>query len=590
MLLAGLILLAACANLGSLFAARAADRGREVALRLALGASRSRILRQLLTEAVIISLMGGALGLAGSIALLRGLSGWQPLPRFPIHVPVHADETSLPRGARAGAAERDPFRPCSGPPGAEDRSLSGHQSRSDRHGRRRFALRDLLLVVQVVDLRAAGHFLDGRCPRNGALAARQCRFRSANAMLANLQLDMAGYRDDAVPAMQKTHPRCHGDDSRRHVRGLVQPPPARPGLVAISRIYRRNHRPAAEECRFRPFSYEISPRIFPRRGHTLLAGREIDWHDDPNRRRVAVVNREFARKMFGSETAPWAAISSSETARASRWWASPKTANIRTSPKSQQPAVFLPLLQSPSSSFWTILRSERDPRELRRRSGRSSASSIRSLPSFILTWEQDLQGALSSRRAWRRFARCHGRSRGAPRRHRHLRHGCILGEQRLKEFGIRMALGARSRQVLKAGLGRAVKLLAFGSAAGIILGVLSTKVLAFIVYQATPRDPIVLGGVMLAMVLLGGLAARSPPAARSRSTPPGFCGRNDAMRIEHWLYSIPLRLRSLLRRTRVEQELDEELQFHLEHKIEEYRARGLSPEDARQPPSATWTG
>ena len=91
MLLAGLILLAACANLGSLFAARAADRSKEVALRLALGSSRARILRQFLTQALMISLLGGTVGLAGSLTLLPSLSAWQPLPDFPINVPVNPD-------------------------------------------------------------------------------------------------------------------------------------------------------------------------------------------------------------------------------------------------------------------------------------------------------------------------------------------------------------------------------------------------------------------------------------------------------------------------------------------------------------------
>jgi ABC-type antimicrobial peptide transport system permease subunit len=73
-----------------------------------------------------------------------------------------------------------------------------------------------------------------------------------------------------------------------------------------------------------------------------------------------------------------------------------------------------------------------------------------------------------------------------------------------------VALGANRRKVLRAALGPAFRLLAIGSIAGMILGLLATRVLSFIVYQATPKDPVVLGGVVLSMLLLGLFAAWIP--------------------------------------------------------------------------------
>jgi ABC-type antimicrobial peptide transport system permease subunit len=66
--------------------------------------------------------------------------------------------------------------------------------------------------------------------------------------------------------------------------------------------------------------------------------------------------------------------------------------------------------------------------------------------------------------------------------------------KRLRELGIRVALGAQRKQVVEAALGRAFRLLALGSAAGLIFGILVSRVLAYIVYEATPRDPVVLAG------------------------------------------------------------------------------------------------
>jgi ABC-type antimicrobial peptide transport system permease subunit len=98
--------------------------------------------------------------------------------------------------------------------------------------------------------------------------------------------------------------------------------------------------------------------------------------------------------------------------------------------------------------------------------------------------------------------------------------------KRLREFGIRIALGANQRKVLGAALGRAFRLLAIGSAAGIILGVLATRVLSSIVYQATPKDPIILCGVVLTMLCVG-LVAAWLPARRALGVDPMILLREE---------------------------------------------------------------
>jgi len=91
--------------------------------------------------------------------------------------------------------------------------------------------------------------------------------------------------------------------------------------------------------------------------------------------------------------------------------------------------------------------------------------------------------------------------------------------KRLRELGIRVALGAQRKEVLRAALGPAFVLLLSGSVAGLVLGIAATKVLSLIVYQATPRDPLVLAGVAAAMLVLG-LAATWIPARRALSADP----------------------------------------------------------------------
>jgi predicted permease len=521
MLLAGLTLLAACANLGSLFAARAADRSREVALRLALGAGRIRILRQLFTEAVLISLVGGAAGLLGSVVLLRLLSVWQPFSEFPINLPVAPDANvyavalllALASGFLFGAApvrqvlRTDPYQIVkSGSTGGVGRRITAR----DLLITAQIAICAVLVTSSMVAVRGLARSMHGNFG-----------FEPRGVMLAQTDLHMAGYRDDAVPAMQKRM-----IDAMETIPGVKsvalvgQYPPLYHAWSTSTVFTGKTTDLRPSNAAARSIMYNISPEYFDAARTALFAGRTFTWHDDKNSPRVAVVNREFASRVFGSGTGAMGEYYKMRDGTRIQVVGIVEdgkyTANIA---EDAQPAMFLPILQSPSDQTWMVVRSSNDPGQVAAAIKNELRDLDSGLPPFIETWNEAMNGALFGSRLATVSLGILG-VMGAM-----LSITGIFGmaaysvSKRKRELGVRMALGAQRKEVLQAALGRAFKLLAFGSATGLLLGILASRVLAVIVYQATPRDPVVLGGVVLAMLLLG-LVATWIPARRALSLDP----------------------------------------------------------------------
>jgi predicted permease len=519
MLLAALILLAACANLGSLFAARAADRSKEVALRLALGARRLRILRQLFTEAVLISLLGGAVGLWGSVVALRGLSVWQPFPRFPLHVVLNPDANvygvalllTIASGFLFGAV---PVRQV-----LHTNPYEIVKSGTITKVGRRITVRDALIVAQIAI--CAVLVTSSMVAVRGLIRSLHANFGfdPGNVMLMEAELNMAGYAGDAVPAMQKRMIDAMQTIPGVKVVGVVDDPPLSSGAgrTLVFSDQTTDLRPGNAAAA--PFRYIISPEYFDAASTPLQEGRAFTWHDDKNAPRVAVVNRVFARKLFGSEGSAIGGYFKRRDGTRVQIVGVVEDGKYHDLTEDPTPAMFLPMLQSPSSDTWLVVRSNRDPRQLAPAMRNKLHDLDAGLPVVTLTWNQAMNvvkfpprmatislGLLGGMGAMLSITGIFGMS-------------AYSVSKRLRELGIRMALGAQRKEVLGAALGRAIQLLAFGSLAGLLLGILASRVLASIVYQATPRDPVVLAGVVLAMALLG-LLATWIPAQRALSLDP----------------------------------------------------------------------
>jgi predicted permease len=519
MLLAFLVLLAACTNLASLFAARTADRSRELAIRLAIGSSRWHVLRQLLAEAVLISALGGALGTIFSKALLDALTRWQPFPEFPIHVTVTPDPRvyfvalllSIGSGMVWGLV---PMRQVWA-------TNSAQVMKSGAAGTivsRRFTFRDLLLGIQIAlcTLLVTCSFVALRGLQRSLHAP--LGFQPQGVVLVETDLHMGGHFGAESVQIRKRMleeiARIPGVTSV----GIIDATPLGTGgsSTAIYRIGTTDFR--ISNSAFGAKYFSISPRYLQAAGTRLLNGRDFTWHDDAKAPKVAIVNETFVRRMFGNasplglqfemgDNIPREIVGVVEDG---------KYDSLTETPWA---AVFFPLEQNPNSYTSLIIRSPLPSGEIVPELRSALAQIDPNLPFVFHTWPDALAFVLFPARVATASLGVMGLLAAM------LAVTGVFGmamysvSKRIKEFGIRVALGAQPVQLMRSALGRPLLLLLSGSAAGLLLGSLATQLLAQIVYQATPRDPLVFAGVMATMALLGFVATWIPAQRALRVHP-----------------------------------------------------------------------
>jgi predicted permease len=525
--LALLVLLAACANLASLFAARAADRSRELALRVALGASRWRLVRQLLTEAMVLSMIGGAAGMAAAGLLLGALNRWG-LPGYgmdsaysdlTLHVDVRvylaAIILTLGSGLLFGMIPaRDVWQ--SSPLQA---MKSGPVEVTPR---RRLGLRDLLLGAQIVicTLLVIASLVAVRGMVR--LLHAPLGFQPEGAMVADIDLsEVAGN----VP-LEKTKAMI---DALRRIPGVtaagtLSRVPFTGGIRGIPVFPPGTKELTLNNSVLSPYGFTISPGYLETARTRLLRGRDVSWRDTTKTPYVALVNETFARTMWGDTPAIGQRFIFLDHLREVVGVAEDGKYHAITDPP--QPVVYLPLPQNEQANTIFIARSDRAQNEI-------AAAIERSLNGFepnaqitMQSWPDVMKGALSPARAAAATVGVMGLLAAMVAVTGIFGMATYNVSRRMKELGIRVALGARTKHVLSAAVGRPITLLGIGSLVGLLSGVLANRLLEQIVYQANPRDPVVVVGAVLTMALLG-VAASAVPALRALAIDPSKLMREE---------------------------------------------------------------
>ena len=520
----GLVLLIACANLANLLLARASVREREIAVRLALGASRWRLVRQLLVESLLLATGAAVLGAGLAQVLSRGLVAFMSTSDSPLFVGLGLDWRVLGFTAALAMITCLLFGLA---PAMRATRMSPAQAirtggRSMTGGRERFSLRRTLVATQVALslVLLVGALLFVRSLRN--LLTTEAGFNAEGVLTVGIDFGKAQIPKERRPAVyRELHDRLA----------------ARPGVLSAAQVlftpvsgsgWNNDIGPdgaTAAASGKDSFFNRAGPGYFRTMGTQLLAGREFDERDTLSSPKVAIVNQVFARKYFGGKNPVGRTFRmEAEAGKPEPLYqvvglvANTKYYELR---EEFRPIGFLPASQDddpgPGATF--VLRVHGSPSEMIR-SVKNAVAEVS--PVMVLefrSFSTQIQDSLLRERLMATLSGGFGILAGLLATLGLYGVIAYMVARRRSEIGVRMALGADRGRVIRLVLREAMLLLGVGMAAGVALALWAGRAASALLFGLQPYDPI---SMAAAIALLTGvaLAASYGPARRAAALEP----------------------------------------------------------------------
>ena len=533
MIVVGMVLLIACANVANLLLARAAARQKEIAIRLAVGASRLRLVMQLVLETVIVSLAGGLAGLLFAWWGVRMLVGLMPQRALPVDLNLTPDfrllgfafAVSLLAGLACGLV---PALQATRP-----NLVSSLKNELRTVGRTRFDLRRMLVVAQVAIslllLIGAGLFV--RSLRN--LRTLDPGFTRESVLLVNVNPQASGYK---------------GQRLRDYYERLLSRVAAYPEVRAASLAEitplggsRWNSDVSVEGYQRRPDEEpwvdfnEVSPRFFDTLGIPIILGRDFTVQDSPATSPdtpdkkmgppppVAIINEAMAKKYFPHRSPIGMRFSDGDTFKMEESYeivGVVKDANYFGLRESVTSMVYLPDWRTGAGSRTLCVRSATPPDRLIPSIRREAAALDAAIPlTQTLSLEQQFDNNISQERMVTTLCGFFGALAlllAAIGLYGVMAHSVA---RRVREIGIRMALGAQPGEVLWLVLRETVVVVAAGTLIGLPAAFLLTRLVTSFLFGLTPQDPLTIAGSTAVLLAITALAGYIPARRAARVDP-----------------------------------------------------------------------